>query len=567
MTVNEKKQYGAYYTSGSIASFIASKIAFLLKKLGIKTPNCVDPAVGDGSLLLALEQKLKSFEKCFFCGVDVRQEAVNNVTALFQEKGIKNFLFLKRDGLFPTEGKTSREGWISLTKKKMKGGIHAFISNPPWGTSLSNYGDLSLCFDSAKGQYDIYDLFVEMMVDHLSENGVYGIIVPDSIYNQEHFFIRKRLLEETSIRYLIRLGEGFFSDAYISATIIIGVKTKEKKKNEKVYCSHLNHEDRKKVLCGELSLEKAVQKGGHSVAQQKFIDSNYMLLTDVFHDDETLLKQLGCHFKLNHFCDNFRGVELSKKGVVFQCCACGVWSPYPKKKTDDYKCKACGKNISLARCNCETIISTKKQPHSKRIIVGESIDRYSTKKELYIKTGFRGINYKRESLYSPSKIVVRKTGVGITACIDYNGCMTNQVVYGIRVKEEWIQCVPLEFIMAVINSRIATYYLIKRFGCTEWKSHPYITQDMLNQIPVPYDDSFAFQQTVKNIANLVKKIETTKSKFNECDSQIEALLLKLYKLKEPDFERIYGSICDAQQLIPFKRLLNVSKEKIFSYGL
>ena len=93
MTVNEKKQYGAYYTSGSIASFIASKIAFLLKKLGIKTPNCVDPAVGDGSLLLALEQKLKSFEKCFFCGVDVRQEAVNNVTALFQEKGIKNFLF------------------------------------------------------------------------------------------------------------------------------------------------------------------------------------------------------------------------------------------------------------------------------------------------------------------------------------------------------------------------------------------------------------------------------------------------------------------------------------------
>lgn len=567
MTVNEKKQYGAYYTSDSIASFIASKIAFLLKKLGIKAPNCVDPAVGDGSLLLALEQKIKSFEKSLFCGVDVRQEAVNNVTAQFQEKGIKNFLFFKKDGLFPAEGMTSREGWISLIKKKIKGGIHAFVSNPPWGTSLSNYGDLSLSFDSAKGQYDIYDLFVEMMINHLSENGVYGIIVPDSIYNQEHFFIRKRLLEETSIRYLIRLGEGFFSDACISATIIIGVKSKKRKKNEKVYCSHLNHEDRKKVLCGKLSLEKAVQNGGHSVTQQKFIDSNYMLLTDVFHNDEILLEQLDRHSKLNHFCENFRGVELSKKGVVFQCCACGAWSPYPKKKTDDYKCKVCGENISLARCNSETIISTKKQSHSKRIIVGECIDRYSTKKELYIKTGFRGINYKRETLYSLPKIVVRKTGVGITACIDYNGCMTNQVVYGIRVKDVWAKCIPLEFVMALLNSRIVTYYLIKRFGCAEWKSHPYVTQDMLNQIPIPYDDSSIFQQMVSEITNLVKKIQVKDSDFNEYDSQIEALLLKIFKLNESDFERIYASIRDAQQLIPFKRLLDVSKDKIYSYGL
>lgn len=64
-----------------------------------------------------------------------------------------------------------------------------------------------------------------------------------------------------------------------------------------------------------------------------------------------------------------------------------------------------------------------------RIIVGEDIFRYRTRCKSYIQLGLNGINYKDNKLYEGNKILIRKTGVGITAGIDYNNCMTNQVVY------------------------------------------------------------------------------------------------------------------------------------------
>lgn len=568
MTEKEKKkEFGIFYTSHILASFMGGVVGKLLSRTKKEPLNCVDPAVGDGSLLAALDENLKCYEKRFFCGLDIRKDAIDNAKSVFEDISQPSFSFMKKDGLFPLSGKTSREGWASFIKKHLKDGIHVFVSNPPWGTSLSSYGNAIYNFGAAKGQYDIYDLFLEVILDNLSDNGVYGIIVPDSIYNQEHVYIRKRLLKETTIHQIVRLGEGFFADAFISASIIVGIKSKVDVDNHKIYCSHLNHVDRKNVLDGKMPLEKAVKNSGHFIAQKKCIDANYMFLTDVYDADEDLITRIESNQKIEDFAENFRGVELSKKGVVCQCRYCKNWNPAPRGKNKSTKCKTCGKEIVLSDSRQDVIICEKDFLNAKKIIVGESIDRYALKKVLHIKTDFKGINYKNLSVYVSPKIVVRKTGVGITACIDREGCLTNQVVYGIRVLPEWQKKIPLEYLLAVLNSRITTYYMIKRFGCAEWKSHPYITQDMLNHVPVPYEKNQDFCRIVKKIVDAVKKIDVADSSMVANDAKVECLLLKLFKLNADDCSRIFESIENAQQLIPFKRLLNVKKDKVLSYGI
>ena len=75
---------------------------------------------------------------------------------------------------------------------------------------MSGIGDYlqSGAFDLARGQYDSYELFIEVALRLLRDRGVFGYIIPDSITLPEHEPLRRMLLEKTSVSYLVRAGEG-----------------------------------------------------------------------------------------------------------------------------------------------------------------------------------------------------------------------------------------------------------------------------------------------------------------------------------------------------------------------
>lgn len=54
---------------------------------------------------------------------------------------------------------------------------------------------------------------------------------------------------------------------------------------------------------------------------------------------------------------------------------------------------------------------------------------------------------------------------------------------------------------------------------------------------------------------------------NNEDAQIEYLVSQLFGLKKTDYDIIFDTINDVQQMIPFKRLLNITKEDIFTNGI
>lgn len=567
---NRKKELGAFYSPQILSDYLASTVFSLYKgdtkKEGL---NIVDPATGDSILLHSMAKIAKRKGLRYkLIGLDIDPMAIMSSEKTFEKTDI-NCIFVNTDALYPLNAEKTSKGWKDLINKYISGGIHFFVSNPPWGADISKYSELHDDFEMAEGQFDIYDLFIETMINHLDEDGIYGIIVPDSIYCKEHTPIREKLFNETTIKKIIRIGEGFFQDVNMAVSLIFGVK--KRSKNYKIKCSHLSNKEKKMVLSGNKQLRDIVKSSQIHVPSKIMIENGYSFITDIDNKDVSLFRLLSNTHHFADYCESLRGVELSKKGNVICCPHCNRWLPEPRWK--NYKksfCPHCG--IALDKSIKTTkIINKGANGNGVPLIVGEDITRYITKSKRTIILNYDGINYKSADLYNGSKILVRKTGIGITAGIDYNNCYVNQVVYILKRKRNINPAISNEVILAVLNSRLITYYFIKKYGGTGWKSNPYISQEMISGIPFPLvniEDDFK-TALLNRLTILVREgTENMNIDFPPAkDAEIERIVAALFDVKKDYYKVIFDTLNSVEQLIPFKRLLNITIEDIFKYGV
>jgi len=113
-----------------------------------------------------------------------------------------------------------------------------------------------------------------------------------------------------------------------------------------------------------------------------------------------------------------------------------------------------------------------------------------------------------------------------------------------------------------------TYYLIKKYGENEWKSHPYLTQTMLINLPFPNIDFECKKAMLKieNISSIIENEVTNSNNKNiskENDLFIEKTIASFFNLNNRDYETIYETLHSADQLIPIKRLLECDTTEIF----
>ena len=498
-----------------------------------------------------------------YIGVDIDENALDNTRIRLGEAGVDCFLF-NDDALNP---KTipSINGWDYIKFRSNIEEIDCIISNPPWGADISiGQKDLTT-FKTAIGQYDIYDLFIEKSIDILSMGGVYAFIVPDSIFRKEHKPVRKILLKSTSIKLIARLGEFFFEGVNTPVSIIIGIKGYTP--NNIVQCVHLSNEISKKILAKKIPILSIEADYSHTCEQDFFIKNNFNFSIDISSDDTSIIEHLELLPKLESCLKSTRGVELSKKGNILQCPHCGLWQPFPSSKTIAIQCSHCKMAFDFDASNKSSIIGNKEDlDKSHPFLRGEDLSRYGYSQKLFIEVQKPGINYKDIALYLSPKILVRKTGVGITAVLDYNNNIVNQVVYMFYFRNNEIKNIlPLELFIAILNSRVITYYIIKKYGSTKWCTHPYLSQEMIEKIPIPNYNEFSDDDwvSVSRIYSIVKEIYESPSMIPtlEMDIELERLLLKLFHLDGNDFLHIMETISKVEQLAPFRRLLNIPRSK------
>lgn len=562
----EKKQYGIFYTPEFLSDYVAQKLTEYYQ--GDNTIKILDPSCGDGILLNSFLQKNSNIKSIETFGIDIDKDAILNTRIRLQHYLSKTYL-KNSDGLYPCNQIQSQKCWDIFRKEhNVESGFDIIISNPPWGASLDGYNKQNLWEDfvSSKGQYDIFNLFIEIIINNLAEGGLYGLILPDSIFSQEQKLIRKFILDNSTILSISRLGEKIFPEINRACAVIIG-KKKNPNLQHKVDCFRLTPDYKRMIINKEVELIDIDRHLKHEVLQSRFShNANFEFDIDLKFDDISTFEKIEKNPPLKRFVTNTRGAEISKKGIVCQCPKCNFWMPYPRAKNP--LCPHCGKSYNLNEINIDNIILSHNGEGNFKLKVGEDLYRYTSYSKTWINTLKHGINYKDISIYNGKKILVRKTGVGITASIDYENSVTNQVVYILKLRDKFEDSITLEFILCVLNSRAITYYLLKKYGENEWKSHPYLTQTQLVGLPFPEID-FKNQKiaaTVKRITSIVA-IEVQKSVGKnlslENDITIEREVAKLFNLNKEDYKKIFNELNSAEQLIPIKRLLNCTVDEIF----
>lgn len=508
-----KQKYGVVYTPDTLSEFVA----ILLKRVigNTRVSAVLDPASGECSLLNAAKNVFGN--DCEYIGIDVDQDAVNNT---------KNYFTIKyNDAILPRNVKRkTADYWRDKLPQ-----ISTIIANPPWSSEKIYERSIleKAGYTLISGQYDSYVLFIELAYNILNKDGVMAFIIPDSLFDAQNERLRKFLVENMQIKVIARLGEKIFDEVNRAATVIICQKTLPSPEDETV-CFRLSTDARKDYLAGKGSLLSFFDESSHCVKQDRFMRNNgYNFDIDAHSDEEELLAKITSDIIDWKQIFNFgRGVEISKSGKIVYCPVCNCAQGYKKKQMDagEKVCTHCGANILVNAETAHNVVTLSPEPESVLIYVGENIRRYGINGECYIRPNINGINYKNRELYNPPKLLIRKTGLGIYGAIDYTGSMTSQTVYILKYADE-DNVTPLEYYLALLNSRVVYYYYLKVYGENEWKSHPYLTKQIIYTLPIrPYAANELDQQIVQLATALMQTYDY------QTDLQLEKLIMQKYGL-------------------------------------
>ena len=231
------KRTGAHYTPFNLSEFVAKKIY----KAWNKPPKnslvkVLDPAVGDGNLLISLVSTLvdNGYISIETTAYDTDEIALKNAKNKFKKhfQKIKS-KWLQKDFLEKvTENNIYSDDL--LFSSKIKNNYDLIIANPPYvrtqqlgrkkSKELSQYFNLN-------GRVDIYFAFLISMDKVLNDNGVVGIIVSNRFMTtRSGESVRKRLIEKYQIHNIYDFGDTkIFKAAVLPAVLVY------KKRISKIY--------------------------------------------------------------------------------------------------------------------------------------------------------------------------------------------------------------------------------------------------------------------------------------------------------------------------------------------
>lgn len=538
LTFETARDRGAVFTPDYVAQWVASLVR---ENCNILEPVIADFGCGSGNLLAAAAQE---FPSGTLVGVEIDRASA----ALAQERLGSRAKVIVDDFLVPASllGAPPSTHWI----ERIGAQPDVLIMNPPWGAShnLTKQYVGSSGLTLAQGQFDTYDLFCELALQIVRPGGVFAFIIPDSIFLPEHEDLRRLLVARTSLILIARLGEGIFQGVYRGCAVVIG-RCIQATIGHRTECVRLTKVHRDGLREGN-SLADCRREAAHWVPQARFEkNSGCRFDIDVSVNDETVDRVVNCCGNWTSELKSRRGTELSKFGRIVLCDECGAARPQPKLESAE--CLQCG---ALLRNKPHVIVADAPSGEGlwKPFIVGEDVRRYSAEPRRWIRADLRGINYKEPHSAGVPRILVRKTGIGLNAALDASNALTNQVVFEYTLRGHTkFDFSYLHYVLGVLCSRILLAVHLKRGGELEWRSHPYVTQKTLAELPIPLPkpNTREWHQAAA-IAGAVKR----QLNGEDSDLEIEALVAGLYGLSAEDMTWVAQVLSSAGNLEAIRNL-------------
>lgn len=368
-----------------------------------------------------------------------------------------------------------------------KGGFDVIIGNPPYVFARDNFRQeekdyFVSKYVSAKYQINTYLLFMEKTVHILKDNGIHGLIIPNSwlmMYSGEG--LRKFLLETNKLNQIINLAGYSFETASVETVILLAEKQKIEKEN---------------------SVEILLNNGNefylsHSKKQTEF-SKNQGYEFKVFLDDDSDELNLKI-VKNSEILDNL--VEI-KAGL----------QAYEKDKGEP-------KQSSQDVINRPYDYDYKFDENTHKYLDGKDVGRYYTNwSGLYLRYGKHLAAPRTFNLFDGKKIIVREiTGV-------YPKCIIatyNEDIYlynrsNIAIVEKEGSNISLKYIIAVLNSKLLSYYFVKNTAKSVRKLFPKIILNDLRKFPIKKikpEFQEPFIEKADSILALNKELQEQSQKF------------------------------------------------------
>ncbi len=197
-TMGARKASGSYYTSATLAKRLVEN--------HLPAPNSTqtvfDPSCGTGIFLLQLPNH---FPLANIYGNDINPISVSltriNLALKYHISTPEELAILQNNITF------------SDFLADHTNSYDIIVGNPPWGAKLSaeekkNYRNHFCC--AAGNSIEIYDLFIEQSIKHLTPTGILAFVLPEAILTvKSHTPVREFLLQNTSVHSVEYLGEAF----------------------------------------------------------------------------------------------------------------------------------------------------------------------------------------------------------------------------------------------------------------------------------------------------------------------------------------------------------------------
>ena len=550
---NKRKALGEFYTPSSIVKHILSSVGYD-KKFAIENKKLIDFSCGSGSFLnqaivILIERFKTILKKTNISEFTIEEDKsiilkikenivgidINPIACILCQINIHYTIF----ELYKKIKKTEQDyelplfniknfNALSLTGKNYYDFV---VGNPPYLfirdiTEEDKKIIKKRGFNSSNGQYDYYQIFIELGIELLKEGGLLGYIVPDSLLalsNRSN--IRKYIYNNTLIKELYHTGPKF-NEPVVSNIILILEKERKIAEREKNYI---------KIILPDQQGMKLLQK------TLKKWDFKFLIhLNDI---DSIIIEHLNKDFPklgdLNNK-DGFkiwisRGVELSKIGEIIYCRKCELYFPIPKKKL---LCQKCGSQLKIEYI--EKIIQ-KNIPENRNESFKSflfAINRYNIKEKKYIDITKNGINYKDLNLYE-DRIIIRQLSQNNLICATYdkNISITSQSFYNLKILQTPIKEFNHSFLLGIINSTLLSYYFIKSFGSYK-KLFPRILIEKIKNLPIKIPETEKEKKLAREIIKQVNLLLDAKDKsinlLEKVQQEIDSLIFNLYQISNKD---------------------------------
>ena len=343
------------------------------------------------------------------------------------------------------------------------------IGNPPWGSTfdkndIDKYQELYLTAN--KTNIESFDLFIEKSLSMLKIDGVLSFILPESILTvSSHYKIREIIAKNCSVKYVNFLGNAFYGVQCPSIILSLKLDYMGNMKN----CVVKN------------------KNTSFMVLENRMLNADGFLF-NISDKENDLLETIS----------HLNNAAYLKDNAVF---ALGIVTGDNKK-----------------------YITNKKTTNNEIILKGKDISRYKIKKpNSYIE--FNPQEFQQvastEFYRAKEKLLYRFISNKPIFCYDDNHLLS---LNSCNVLIPKLQGLNIKYILAILNSSVATFYLSKKYNSIK------MLKSYIEQIPIPK----ATEHEQKRIIELVNKIMESKDKktFDDIYRNIDDLIFNLYSLND-----------------------------------